>query len=99
MSSLAGHHGDEFFVVDLAVAVDIGFADHLVHFLVRQLLAQVGHHVTQLGRADVPVPVFVEYPTESDRQIGQSIKIITKIEGVHFVCLLLVVVVVVSGCC
>ena len=60
--SLARHHGDELLVVDLAIAVDVGLTNHLVHFLVRKLLAQVGHHVAQLGRADVTVPVFVKYP-------------------------------------
>ncbi len=50
------------FVVDLPVAVDVGLADHLVHFLVSQLLAQVRHHVPQLGRRDEAVPVLVEHP-------------------------------------
>lgn len=57
----AGHHRDEFLVVDLSVAVDVCFSDHLVDFLVRQLLAEVGHDVAQLGRGDVPVAVLVEY--------------------------------------
>ena len=48
------------FIVDLPVAVDIGFSDHLVYFLVSELLPQVSHHVTQLGRTDVPVAVLTE---------------------------------------
>ena len=64
--SLARHHGDKLLVVDLAVAVDVGLPNHLVHFLVSQLLAQVGHHVTQLSRADVTVPVLVEDPSRSE---------------------------------
>lgn len=58
---LWGHHGDKFFVVDLAVAVDVSFADHLVDFLVGQLLAQVRHHVSKLGGGDVAVSVLVKY--------------------------------------
>eukprot|EP00968_Pinguiococcus_pyrenoidosus_P014577 scaffold1313_cov250-Pinguiococcus_pyrenoidosus.AAC.13 len=57
---LAHHHLHELFVVDLAVAVDVGFPDHLVHLLVRELLAQVGHDVAQLGGADEAVAVLVE---------------------------------------
>ena len=38
---LGHHHLDELLVVDLAVAVHIRLADHLVHLLVRQLLPQV----------------------------------------------------------
>lgn len=37
-------------VPHLAVAVDVGLADHLVDLLVRELLAEVGHHVAQLGK-------------------------------------------------
>lgn len=36
-------HIDKFRVVDLAVAVDVRFSDHLLYFVVRQLLAQVCH--------------------------------------------------------
>ena len=42
-------------------AVDVSFADHLVDFLVGQLLAQVCHDVTKLGRRDVAVSVLVKY--------------------------------------
>ena len=42
------HHPDELVVVDLAVAVEVGLPDHLLHLLVRQLLAEVDHHVPQL---------------------------------------------------
>ena len=62
MHSFARHHGDELFVIDLTIAIDVGLANHLVRFLVRNLLAQVGHHVAQLGRADVTVLVSVKYP-------------------------------------
>lgn len=35
-------------VVDLAIAVDVCLADHLVHLLVGELLAKVGHDVPEL---------------------------------------------------
>ena len=59
---LGGHHGDELFVVDLAIPVNVCLADHLIHLLVSQLLPQVGHHVTQLSGADEAVAVLVEDP-------------------------------------
>ena len=43
------------FVVDHAVTVQVGLPDHLVHLLVRQLLAQVGHNVPELRCTDEPV--------------------------------------------
>ena len=46
------------FIVDLTVSVNVCLPDHLVHLLVGQLLAQVGHHVTQLGRRDETVAVL-----------------------------------------
>ena len=49
------------FVVDLTVAVNVGFSDHLVDLLVGELLPEVGHDVAQLGRADEPVAVLVEH--------------------------------------
>jgi len=61
-SSLRSHHRNEFFVIDLAVTVDISLADHLVHFLVGQLLAQIGHHVAKFSGADETIAVLVEHP-------------------------------------
>jgi len=57
---LGHHHLDELFVVNLAVTVDIGLADHLVDLLIRELLAEVRHHVAQLGSADEAVAIFVK---------------------------------------
>ena len=48
-------------VVDLPVAIDVRLADHLVDLLVRQLLAEVRHHVAQLGGADEAVAITVEH--------------------------------------
>ncbi|RUS78963.1 hypothetical protein EGW08_013265, partial [Elysia chlorotica] len=49
-------------VVDLSVSVCVGFPDHLVHLLVREFLAQVGHHVPELGGRDETVAVLVKHP-------------------------------------
>ena len=59
-SSLGHHHADELLVVDVTVAIDVSLADHLVDLLVRELLTQVGHDVTQLGGGDETVAVAVE---------------------------------------
>ena len=48
-------------VVDLPVAIDVRLADHLVDLLVRELLAEVRHHVAQLGGADEAVAITVEH--------------------------------------
>lgn len=45
-------------IVDLPITIDVSLSDHLIHFLIRQLLPQVGHHVPQLRCADVPIPVL-----------------------------------------
>ena len=62
---LGHHHLDELLVVHLTVTVHISLADHLVNLLVRQLLAQVGHHVTQLAvqtTSQCPVSVAAKPP-------------------------------------
>mmetsp|Transcript_2178 Transcript_2178/g.7340 ORF Transcript_2178/g.7340 Transcript_2178/m.7340 type:complete len:210 (+) Transcript_2178:1150-1779(+) len=59
-SLLGHHHLDELLVVDLAVAVDVGFAEHLVDFFVGELFAEVGHDVAELGGGDEAVAVLVE---------------------------------------
>mmetsp|Transcript_26522 Transcript_26522/g.70382 ORF Transcript_26522/g.70382 Transcript_26522/m.70382 type:complete len:204 (-) Transcript_26522:20-631(-) len=57
---LGHHHLDELLIIDLAVAVNVRLTDHLIHLFVRQLLAQVRHHVAQLCCADEAVAVAVE---------------------------------------
>ena len=42
------HHLDEFFVIHLTVAVDVGLAYHFVHLFVSELFTKVGHYVTEL---------------------------------------------------
>lgn len=49
-------------VVDHAVPVEVGLADHVVDLLLAEPLAQVRHHVTQLHRRYQTVVVLVEYP-------------------------------------
>ena len=46
------------FIIDLAVPVNVGLPDHLVHLLIGQLLTQVRHDMAQLCGADVPVAVL-----------------------------------------
>lgn len=46
------------FIIDLAVSINVRLSDHLIYFLVRQLLPQVRHDVTQLGSTDVAVPIL-----------------------------------------
>merc|ERR1719482_1117653 len=58
--SLSHHDLHELLVVDLAVTVNVGLADHLVDLLVGQLLAEVGHDVAQLSRRDEAVAILVE---------------------------------------
>lgn len=48
------------FVVDLSVPVDVCFPDHLVYFLVCQLLSQVSHHMTQLCCTDVAISILTK---------------------------------------
>ena len=48
-------------VVDAAVVVRVGLADHLLDLLVRQVLTQVVHGVRQLRRRNVAVVILVEY--------------------------------------
>lgn len=46
------------FVIDLAVSVDVSLSDHLIHFLIGQLLTQVRHDVAQLCGADVAIAIL-----------------------------------------
>lgn len=47
-------------IVDLPIAVDVGFADHFVHLFVSELFAQVCHDVPQLRCTDVAVTILRE---------------------------------------
>jgi hypothetical protein len=60
-SSLGHHDLDELVEVDAPVAVHVGLADHLVDLGVGQPLAEVGHHVPELGGRDEAVLVLVEH--------------------------------------
>merc|ERR1719215_1240220 len=59
-TSLSHHHLHELLVVDLPISVNVGLADHLIDLFVRQLLAKVRHHMTQLGGADEAIAVAIE---------------------------------------
>merc|ERR1719272_1178843 len=60
-SRLLGHHDlDKLFVVNLSVTIDISLTDHLIDFLVGELLAKVGHDVTKLSSGDETVAILVE---------------------------------------
>jgi hypothetical protein len=48
-ASSGHHHPHELFVIDVSVSVNVSLADHLVYFLIGQLLSQVGHHVAKLS--------------------------------------------------
>merc|ERR1719215_1005542 len=58
--SLGHHHLNELLVVDLSVTIHISLANHFINLLVRQLLAQVCHHVTQLSRRNETITVTVK---------------------------------------
>merc|ERR1711918_38191 len=60
-SSLGHHHLHELLVVDLPIAIDVRLPDHLVDLLIRELLAEVRHHVTKLSRADEAVAIAIEH--------------------------------------
>merc|ERR1719506_895979 len=60
VSLLGHHHLHELLVVDLTISIDICLTDHLVNLLICQLLAQVGHDVTQLSSRDKPVAIAVK---------------------------------------
>jgi hypothetical protein len=44
----------------VAVTIDIGLTDHLIHLLVGQLFAEVGHDVSQFGCGNESVSVSIE---------------------------------------
>merc|ERR1719195_680407 len=60
VTSLGHHHLHELLVVDLPVTIHVSLTNHLVHFLVGELLAQVRHDVPQLCGADEAVPITIE---------------------------------------
>merc|ERR1712187_187498 len=59
--SLGHHHLHELLIVDLTIAIDICLSNHLINLLIRQLLAEVRHHMPKLGRADEAIAITVEH--------------------------------------
>merc|ERR1712007_407327 len=66
--SLGHHHLDEFLVIDLTVPIDVCLTDHLIDFLICELLTEIGHHVAELGRADEAIAIAIK-----DKNSGKSI--------------------------
>merc|ERR1740121_3435756 len=64
--SLGHHHLHELLVIDLAIPIHIGFTDHLLHLLVCQLLAEVGHAMSKLGCGDEATAIAVEHLEEGE---------------------------------
>ena len=46
------------FIVDLTISINVCFSDHLIHFLISQLLSKVCHHMAQLSSTDVPIAIL-----------------------------------------
>lgn len=59
---VAGVELDEFLQIDESVAVRVHLPDHDPHLLLRHRVPQAPHDRPQLRRADLPVPVRVEFP-------------------------------------
>jgi hypothetical protein len=62
LSILGSENGNKLLVVDLSVVVRVRLTDHVIHLLVRQLLTQARHHVTELVRGNQAIIVLVKYP-------------------------------------
>merc|ERR1719291_1482442 len=60
LGSLGHHHLDELLVIDLAIPIDVCLTDHLVDFLICELLTEIGHHMAELGRADEAIAVAIK---------------------------------------
>merc|ERR1719215_2275538 len=54
------HHFDKFFIVDLSVAINVGFPDHFINLLIGELLTQVCHDMAQLCCADEAITITVK---------------------------------------
>merc|ERR1711924_275685 len=59
-SSLGHRHLDELLIIDLAIAINVGLADHLIDLFISELLPEVGHHVPQLRSTDESIAIAVE---------------------------------------
>ena len=46
------------FIVDLTVSVYISLSDHLLHLLIRQLLSQVRHHMSEFCCTDETITIL-----------------------------------------
>merc|ERR1712061_468322 len=60
LESLGHHHLHKLLVVDLAIAVDVRFPNHLINLLVGELLTQVCHDMAQLRGTDKAIAIAIE---------------------------------------
>lgn len=67
------------FIIHLPIAINVGLSNHLINFLVCQLLTEVSHDVTQFSCTDVAVSVLGVGEDKSE-----PIAIITKIKNTFF---------------
>ena len=68
-SSLAGHHGEELLVVDLAVAINIDVRDDLIDFVVVELFAQIAEHMAEFVRWNETVAILEKEKKTSFKRV------------------------------
>merc|ERR1719272_1249623 len=59
--SLCHHHLHKFIIVDLPITIHVSLTNHLIHFCIRELLAQVHHGGTELACTDEAILVAVKH--------------------------------------
>merc|ERR1711981_533961 len=55
------YHRNEFFVIDLAVTINICFSNHFIDLLVRELLPEVCHHCKKLGEINRAISIGIDF--------------------------------------
>ena len=56
------------FIVDFPITVNIRLPDHLLDFFIREVLAQVRHHLAEFSGGDGAVSIPVEHSNKDRRQ-------------------------------
>uniref|UniRef100_A0A2P2LAZ9 Calmodulin n=1 Tax=Rhizophora mucronata TaxID=61149 RepID=A0A2P2LAZ9_RHIMU len=59
--SLGHHDFHKLFIVDLPITIHIGLTDHLIDFLICQLLPKICHDMPELSSRDEAILVLVEH--------------------------------------
>uniref|UniRef100_A0A2P2LAT0 Calmodulin n=1 Tax=Rhizophora mucronata TaxID=61149 RepID=A0A2P2LAT0_RHIMU len=95
-SSLGHHDFDKLFIVDLPITIHISLTDHLINFLISQLLPKICHDMTELSSGDEAILVLVKNP-ESFLELllrisvlhlaGHQIKKLWKVDGSIPICI------------